>query len=165
MDLISRQAAIDAADYTDYTGLAIEDVKKVTDEVVKELKKLPAVERKKGRWVKMKIGWKCSECTLCTNNKGTYEFNFCPNCGVEMEKKKMSRYVDLSNPKIFHNGRDKFGNGIYHIPPDLPTDDVVERKKATLLNANPYGECSNCGDLIDSREGFNYCPNCGAELE
>lgn len=41
----------------------------------------------------------------------------------------MSRYVDLSNPKIFHNGRDKYGNGIYHIPPDLPTDDAVQVKK------------------------------------
>ena len=44
MDLISRQAAIDAADRADYTGLAVEDVKKVTDEVVKELKKLPSVQ-------------------------------------------------------------------------------------------------------------------------
>ena len=41
---ISRQAAIDAADRADYTGLAIEDVKKVTDEVVKELKQLPSAQ-------------------------------------------------------------------------------------------------------------------------
>lgn len=40
--LVSLQAAIDAADRADYTGLAVEDVKKVTDEVVKELKKLPS---------------------------------------------------------------------------------------------------------------------------
>jgi len=38
----------------------------------------------------------------------------------------MSMYVDLSNPKIFHNGRDKYGNGIYHIPPDLPSIDAVQ---------------------------------------
>lgn len=43
-DLISRRAAIDVADYTDYTGLAIEDVKKVTDEVVKGLKRLPSID-------------------------------------------------------------------------------------------------------------------------
>lgn len=43
-DTISRQAAIDVADYTDYTGLAIEDVKKVTDEVVKGLKRLPSAQ-------------------------------------------------------------------------------------------------------------------------
>ena len=40
-DLISRQAAIDAANRADYRGLTVEDVKKVTDEVVKEIKKLP----------------------------------------------------------------------------------------------------------------------------
>ena len=43
-DLIDRQAAINAADRADYTGLTIEDVKKVTDEVVKELKQLPSAE-------------------------------------------------------------------------------------------------------------------------
>lgn len=43
-DTISRQAAIDAADRADYTGLAVEDVKKVTDEVVKELKQLPSAQ-------------------------------------------------------------------------------------------------------------------------
>lgn len=48
-DLISRQAAIDAADRADYTGLAVEDVKKVTDEVVKELKQLPSVQEQ--RWI------------------------------------------------------------------------------------------------------------------
>lgn len=43
-DLIERQAAINAADRADYTGLAVEDVKKVTDEVVKELKQLPSAQ-------------------------------------------------------------------------------------------------------------------------
>ena len=49
-DLISRQAAIDVADYTDYAGLAIEDVKKVTDEVVKGLKQLQSVQQWK-QWI------------------------------------------------------------------------------------------------------------------
>lgn len=44
-DLIDRQDAIDAADRADYTGLTVEDVKKVTDEVVKELKQLPSAEQ------------------------------------------------------------------------------------------------------------------------
>ena len=43
-DYISRQAAIDAADRADYTGLAVEDVKKVTDEVIKGLKQLPPAQ-------------------------------------------------------------------------------------------------------------------------
>jgi len=41
-DLISRQDAINAANRADYRGLTLEDVKKVTDEVVKELKQLPS---------------------------------------------------------------------------------------------------------------------------
>lgn len=43
-DLIRRQDAIDAADRADCTELAVEDVKKVTDEVVKELKQLPSAQ-------------------------------------------------------------------------------------------------------------------------
>lgn len=42
MDMISRQAAIAVADSSDYVGLSVEDVKKVTDEVVKGLKRLPS---------------------------------------------------------------------------------------------------------------------------
>jgi len=42
--LIYLDAAIAVADYTDYPGLAIEDVKKVTDEVVKGLKQLPSAQ-------------------------------------------------------------------------------------------------------------------------
>lgn len=37
-------------------------------------------------------------------------------------------------------------------------------KKAKILNASPVGECSACGWLIDYRDGFNYCPGCGARL-
>lgn len=56
VDLVDRQAAIDAADRTDYLGLAVEDVKRVTDEVVKELKKLPSAQPER------KTGWiPCSE--------------------------------------------------------------------------------------------------------
>lgn len=44
-DYISRQATIDAADRADYPGLAVELVKAVTDEVIKELIKLPSAER------------------------------------------------------------------------------------------------------------------------
>ena len=43
-DTISRQAAIAVADSSDYVGLSVEDVKKVTDEVIKGLKRLPSAE-------------------------------------------------------------------------------------------------------------------------
>lgn len=62
-----------AADRTDYTGLAIEDVKKVTDEVVKEIKALPSAEP---RWIP------CSERlpergidVLTVDGYGEYELN------------------------------------------------------------------------------------------
>lgn len=44
MDLISRQAAIAVADSSDYVGLSVDDVKKVTDEVVKGLMRLPSAQ-------------------------------------------------------------------------------------------------------------------------
>lgn len=43
-DTIDRQAVIAVADSTDYVGLSVEDVKKVTDEVVKGLKCLPSAQ-------------------------------------------------------------------------------------------------------------------------
>lgn len=46
-----------------------------------------------------------------------------------------------------------------------PTVDALHVRHAKLLNAHPYGECSNCGYLIDIREEFNYCPNCGAMVD
>ena len=48
----------------------------------------------------------------------------------------MPRYIDLNNPKIIQTGRDKFGNGIYHVPPDLPTADVVDRERYDRLLEN-----------------------------
>ena len=46
-----------------------------------------------------------------------------------------------------------------------PTADVTPVIHAKLLNPNPYGSCSNCNNLIDIRDGFNYCPKCGARLD
>ena len=40
-----------------------------------------------------------------------------------------------------------------------------EREIAYLINPTPYGECSKYGQLIDSRDGFDFCPHCGAKLE
>ena len=56
----------------------------------------------------------------------------------------MPRYVDLNNPKIIHMGRDKFGDGIYHIigvpiPPDLPTAEVVEVVRCKDCKHRPDG--------------------------
>ena len=97
-DYISRQAAIDVADYTDYTGLAVEDVKKVTDEVVKGLKRLPSAQpERKGYWIEMgtnKDGTHSIRCSKCGGGYKTRgharsiatkaKYKFCPNCGAKM---------------------------------------------------------------------------------
>ena len=84
----------------------------------------------------------------------------------------MARYVDLNNPKIIHTDRDKFGMGVYHIPPDLPTLDVRENVHAhwvyKALEGFPeitFPVCSNCDeDGIDYVES-NFCPYCGAVMD
>lgn len=91
-DLIRRQDAIDAANRTDYRGLTIEEVTWVTDEVVKELQKLPSVEPepKKGHWVPVTNGRGGFECDQCHNYSPSYQNGdeylsyYCPNCGADM---------------------------------------------------------------------------------
>lgn len=48
---------------------------------------LPPVTPKQrtGKWIKQKIGYGCSNCTLCTNDYGVGIYKFCPNCGTKME--------------------------------------------------------------------------------
>lgn len=88
-DCISRQAAIAVADYADYTGLAIEDVKIVTDEIVKGLKQLPSVTpaEKVGRWIDVDGIWfKCSKCGAHRKMMPAYKEYYCPNCGAKMSE-------------------------------------------------------------------------------
>ena len=65
-------------------------MKKVTDEVVKELKQLPSAlpERKKGKWEITNLGAvgtfvSCSECKRVVKHKAPF-YNYCPNCGADM---------------------------------------------------------------------------------
>lgn len=46
-----------------------------------------------------------------------------------------------------------------------PSIDAVPVKHAKLLDASPVGLCSECGFMMDYREEFNYCPNCGARMD
>lgn len=84
-DLISRQAAIDALmDAIDDVGILDgEDIKVVFDN-------LPSAqpERKKGKWIEY-VNSHC-ECPFCHKEWSFFEnmtewFNFCPNCGAELE--------------------------------------------------------------------------------
>ena len=48
---------------------------------------------------------------------------------------------------------------------EVPAAVVRPVVREHLISPNPYGTCSNCNWLIDSRDGFSYCPNCGAMME
>ena len=78
----------------------------------------------------------------------------------------MSRYIDAEDiepHEIYEGG---FVMVAYMDDIDaIPTADVVPVIHAKLLNPNPYGSCSNCNNLIDIRDGFNYCPQCGAKMD
>ena len=86
VDAISRQMAINLVNVL-YAKCDTGDITDLRDMIVAGLDYLPSAqpERKTAKWVKTEIGWKCSNCTLCTNTKGKNEFNFCPNCGARME--------------------------------------------------------------------------------
>lgn len=51
------------------------------------------LEQKKGKWIAVKIGngdtrYTCSECSASyeCDSRDAWDFNFCPNCGAEMEE-------------------------------------------------------------------------------
>lgn len=46
-----------------------------------------------------------------------------------------------------------------------PSADVAPVVHGRLIKPNPFGNCSVCGFLIDIRDDFNYCPNCGAKMD
>ena len=92
-DLISRQAAIEALDKR-FDSIPMEQ----TSEILmlrKDLRELPPAqpERIKGRWISADAifggePFYCSECGENTRDTvmGKPRWNFCPNCGAEMEK-------------------------------------------------------------------------------
>lgn len=74
---------------------------------------------------------------------------------IEREKSLVER--PITETRWFDLGLSKAQDVLSELP--------SAEKKAKILNANPVGECSACGWLIDYRDGFNYCPGCGARLE
>lgn len=96
-DLIWLHDAVNVADMSDYTGLSVEDVKKVTDEVVKGLKALPTVDAVPvvhGHWGEPQ-GDGCitydknayRQCSVCGNRQFLgMQMNYCPHCGAKMDE-------------------------------------------------------------------------------
>lgn len=94
---------------------------------------------------------------------------------AQWQRGKNMRLIDADELKLSHckectlypnkcMGKDCDWESIAHINM-MPTIDAVPARHAKLINAHPYGECSCCGELIDSRDKFRYCPNCGAIMD
>ena len=88
-DLISRAAAIDAVLNDERIERNYGDVS--PEGVIKVIESLPAVDAAPvvhGRWIFHDddiMPWvECSECGICTDS--TNKTNYCPNCGVKMDK-------------------------------------------------------------------------------
>lgn len=96
-DLINRQDAIDAIEKLDIP----EDmcVFEILSHIELAIGTLPSAERKRGEWIETSesIGWEevgCAECSVCgktlvlgdyTMDDIKFDYNYCPNCGAEME--------------------------------------------------------------------------------
>lgn len=80
----------------------------------------------------------------------------------------MARWVDLDNPQIIKEGRDKFGNVLYAIPPDTQTADVRPVKRGEWLREDSASnylafKCSVCG-TGGRLYKFPFCSQCGADM-
>ncbi len=85
-DLISRQAAIDAAALSaaEWDGMYVQDI---NGRIRKALEKLPPAqpERKKGKWIKNDNGtYSCSLCHSWIPEEQHYYAQFCLYCGADM---------------------------------------------------------------------------------
>ena len=97
-DLISREEALRVVKAYDYRGLTIEDVKKVTDGCVNELRNLPAVDAepvRHGRWIEREdnigeVYFSCSACSadwyIPDGTPAENHMSFCPVCGARMDE-------------------------------------------------------------------------------
>lgn len=124
-------------------------------------------------------------------NEDNFIFGMCCDCIMQgpfatsgYEVKIMPRYVDLDNPQIIKEGRDKFGNVLYAIPPDTQTADVRPVRRGRWLthpdmSFREWDVCSVCGTGCKRREygmnedgtewvteySYHFCPNCGADMK
>lgn len=87
-DYIPREDAIMVAGdmLSSHTRMTCEDGEGVAREYFKSIPSTDIRENVRGEWIDrgkdMTIRWQCSEC----GRKDTHIYNFCPNCGAQMEK-------------------------------------------------------------------------------
>ena len=107
MDLINRQDAIDAI-VNKVSHIGLHNNSEVArygatfrqHEIIDIIKSLPSEERKKGQWYLEHHVWFCDQCGKNPTKgmgyvQGTDElFDFCPNCGTEMQNAKQELVKD-----------------------------------------------------------------------
>lgn len=90
-DAISRQAALEALEQEEplvwCDGADEIAAHNQWSSDVDTVKNMPSVQPKPktGHWIKMSVGYGCSECTLATNDYGKNMYRYCPNCFTKME--------------------------------------------------------------------------------
>ena len=88
---MTREEVIDVLKHN-YPSACFTDLCEAVEIAIQALSAQP--KRIQARWVKQALGWKCSNCTACTNDFGEREFNFCPICGAEIIRCKEVRFWD-----------------------------------------------------------------------
>lgn len=193
MDLISRQAAIEAlgdmpmswAD-TDAEIQAQEDWKQHREALLK----LPTAE-KKGEWIPVVDGnyivWECSECHV----ESDAWTDFCPICGSrnieEMDEEAFEKALEefRKNPKTYTLDEVEAELDLTAEPSDeaafeagytkaqMELKDAYKPRKGKWIpvtNGRGGHECDQCHEYAPSWQTgeerlTNYCSNCGARME
>lgn len=88
---------IDADELLDlYSGERLDDTFVPVPVIRQNIKDMPTVQSKKGKWIKDRLAstsggsygvYRCSLCSRAYQDVG-YGFNYCPNCGAEMEEEE-----------------------------------------------------------------------------
>lgn len=77
-----------------YSGKRLDDTFVPVPVIRQNIKDMPTVQSKKGKWIKDRLVstsggsygvYRCSLCSRAYQDVG-YGFNYCPNCGAEMEE-------------------------------------------------------------------------------
>ena len=125
-------------------------------------------------------------CAFHYNGICTREHNYeCPGLAMknlshgemvqiaEGKKNKTPRYIDANRLIDLATHEGAYGYVDVHDIYNAPTADVVERKKGKWIEGEDpscfgwdFIQCSACG-YKRTRDGeiFDFCPNCGAEME
>lgn len=122
-DLIRRQDAIRTVQDMHFKTAG------QTARTVNRLKRLPSADEATGHWItKGRLHPKCDKCGW---EYGSYVTNYCPNCGIKMERGSEYMTVILSSYQI-EKCKEKMCDEYCRMPRELDTDLDEECEKCPL---------------------------------